>query len=60
MKTNDETVWIVVEVQSGIAIEARAYRREAAAERRFSTRQRIINLQEDDVQIFDVKLQPKS
>lgn len=55
MKRNSrEKLWIVVEVESGIAVDAKAYSSESAAVRRMSRRGKTLNLQDDDVQVFQV------
>ena len=56
MKQNRDNLWIVVEVQSGIAVDAKAYRTEAAAVRRTSGRRKALNPHDDDIQIFEMKL----
>ena len=55
MKPNShEKLWVVVEVESGIAVDAKAYRSETGARRRFSRRRRTLNLEEDDIQVFQI------
>ena len=49
-----EKLWIVVEVESGIAVDAKAYRNEVTAMRRLSSRRRRLNLHDDDIQMFQV------
>jgi hypothetical protein len=56
MKQNHDNLWIVVEVESGIAVDAKAYRTEAAAVRRKSGRRNALNPEDDDIQIFEVRL----
>jgi hypothetical protein len=55
MKQNRDNLWIVVEVESGIAVDAKAYRTEVAATRRISGRRKALNLHDDDIQIFEVR-----
>jgi hypothetical protein len=57
MKPNScKKLWIVVEVESGIAVDAKAYRTETSARRRFSGRRRSLNLEEDDIQVFQIEI----
>lgn len=57
MKPNSgDKLWIVVEVESGIAVDAKAYRNETAARRRISGRRSTLNLQDDDIQVFQVRI----
>ncbi len=56
MKQNRDNLWIVVEVESGIAVDAKAYRAESAATRRISYRRKALNPDDDDIQIFEVRL----
>jgi hypothetical protein len=56
MKQNRDNLWVVVEVESGNAVDARAYRTESAAARRISYRRARLNLHDDDIQVFEVKL----
>lgn len=56
MKQNHDNLWIVVEVESGIAVDAKAYLTEAAAARRISYRRKALNPQDDDIQLFQVTL----
>jgi hypothetical protein len=56
MKQNRDNLWIVVEVESGIAVDTKAYRTEAAAVRRTSGRRKALNPDDDDIQIFEVRL----
>jgi hypothetical protein len=58
MKQNHENLWIVVEVQSGIAVDAKAYQTEFAADRRISYRRKKLNPDDDDIQAFQVRLKP--
>ena len=51
-----EKLWIVVEVESGIAVDARAYRNEVTATRRLSSRRKTLNLHDDDIQVFQVAI----
>jgi hypothetical protein len=51
-----EKLWVVVEVESGIAVDAKAYRNETSARRRMSDRRSALNLEEDDIQIFQVQI----
>ena len=55
MKQNHDHLWIVVEVESGIAVDAKAYRTRAAAMRRKSGRRNALNPEDDDIQIFEVR-----
>jgi hypothetical protein len=56
MKQNHDNLWIVVEVESGNAVDAKAYLTEGAAARRISYRRKALNPHDDDVQLFQVKL----
>ena len=57
MKPNSsEKLWVVVEVESGIAVDTKAYRDETSARRRFSGRRRTLNLEEDDIQVFQIEI----
>jgi hypothetical protein len=49
-------LWIVVEVESGIAVDAKAYRNETSARRRISSRRSTLNLEEDDIQVFQLQI----
>ena len=55
-RTHNRNVWIVVEVQSGIAVDAKPYRSEAAATRRTAALRRSLNPEDDDIQVFAVQL----
>lgn len=56
MKQNRDNLWIVVEVQSGIAADVKTYRTESAAERRISYRRKLLSPDDDDIQIFEARL----
>jgi hypothetical protein len=57
MKPNSlEKLWVVVEVESGIAVDAKAYRKENSAKRRISGRRKALNLEEDDIQVFRIQI----
>lgn len=56
MKENRDNLWIVVEVESGIAVDAKAYRNETSARRRLFGRRRALNLEEDDIQVFQIEI----
>jgi hypothetical protein len=59
MKQKHDNLWIVVEVESGIAVDAKVYRTESAAMRRRSDRRHALNPDDDDIKLFEVKL-PKA
>ena len=58
MKNNRDSLWIVVEVESGIAVEVKSYQTESAATRRISYRLKRLNPDDDDIQAFRVRLKP--
>ncbi|HKZ84172.1 MAG TPA: hypothetical protein VJ793_11015 [Anaerolineae bacterium] len=51
-----ETIWIVVFVQSGVIIDVRAYRNERTAKRQLQIWRNEMDLNDDDVQIFEAKV----
>jgi len=58
MKNNRDSLWVVVEVESGIAVDVKAYQTEPAAARRISYRRKRLNPDDDDIQAFRVTLKP--
>jgi hypothetical protein len=55
MRPNEQRlVWVVVEVISGVASEARAYATPASARRRLATLRNRLNSEYDDAGIFPV------
>lgn len=54
MRTNlEQTVFVVVTVQSGVAVGARCFRSLGDAQNDYESVAQELNLQEDDVQIFE-------
>ena len=51
-----ETIWIVVFVQSDVIVDVKAYRSERAAKRRLRIWRNEMDLNDDDVQIFEAKV----
>ena len=51
-----ETIWIVVFVQSGVIADVKVYRSERTAKRRLQIWRKEMDLNEDDVQIFEAEV----
>jgi hypothetical protein len=55
-RTYNRNLWIVVEVQSGVAVDAKAYRSETSATRRLHARAKSLNPEDDDIEVFSVRI----
>ena len=55
-RRKSETIWIVVFVQSGVIVDVRAYRDERTAKRQLQIWRNEMDLNDDDVQIFEAKV----
>ncbi len=55
-KTRARKTWVIVEVQSGVAVGARVYADKTAAKRKLKARRGSLSSNDDDVQMFQLIL----
>jgi len=60
MSQQSELLWVVVEVQSGIPVEVKAYRNKRSAVRREQFLRKRMRPDYDEVSIFEVEVRTRS